>query len=117
MFGKGLVDGRWRFDFVATISLAGSTFFKSHLQIGQRVASEYTILPQATQLRFGQALISGSVWRGHHRPRSCINVKLSGPEAPCIRFFNSNGLIFFLIESLRHSIIESLKPKALVMIQ
>jgi hypothetical protein len=42
----------------AVTSRTGRLIFRSHLQNGQRVATEYTIRPKATQLVFLQALIT-----------------------------------------------------------
>lgn len=41
----------------ADASLAGSVNFRSHLQSGHRVATEYTIRPKETHLGLMQALI------------------------------------------------------------
>jgi hypothetical protein len=42
------------------VSLAGRAFFKSHRHKGQRVATEYTMWPNALHSVLGQALIVSS---------------------------------------------------------
>lgn len=48
--------------FVAETSLAGRVGFKSHLHNGQRVATEYTMRPQAAHLLLMQILIRAPIF-------------------------------------------------------